>query len=151
VAEPEEVEVFGRRFLVTVTGPDSHRRYAAAIWEPAAGRALTRSPVRGRSPAEVREKAVEVLHTLVGIERVHEQILAVAAELAPGASVDLVEDAQAVRATLAGGWELAVPLAVRRDDATDPHADVEVLRQRIVAHFRAHLRRTRGEAGRPLP
>ncbi|MDR7401998.1 MAG: hypothetical protein QN155_07215 [Armatimonadota bacterium] len=143
MSDPEEVEVFGRRFLVTVTGPDAGRRYAATIWEPAAGRTLTRSPVRGRSAAEVREKVVEVLHTLVGIDRAQEQILAVAAELAPGASVELVEDAQAIRAMLAGGWELAVPLALPRDDVTDPEADIAALRRRIVDHFRAHLRRVR--------
>ncbi len=141
MSETEEVEVFGRRFLVTVTGPDAGRRFSATIWEPAAGRALTRTPVRGRSPAEVREKVAEVLHTLLGIDRVQEQILAVAAELAPGASVDLIEDARAVRATLSGGWELAVPLALPREDVTDPHADIAALRQRIITHFRAHLRR----------
>lgn len=143
MSAPEEMEVFGRQFLVTVTGPDATGRYAATVRESATGRPLTRSPVRGRTAVEVREKAVEVLYTLVGIDRAQEQILAVAADLAPGASVDLIEDAQAVRATVSGGWELAVPLALPRDDVTDPRADWEALRRRIVDHFRSHLRRAR--------
>src|SRR5256885_15435559 len=113
----------------------------------ATGRALTRTPVRGRSAADARDRALEVMHNLLGIEQFHEQVRAVAARLAPGAAVDLTEDAQMLHAEVSGPWALSMPLAVARDDVTDPEADPQVLGQRIEAHFRAHLRRVNGEAG----
>jgi len=137
----ESIVVFGRRFHLEVHGPDQARRYSAVISDPATGATLTRTPVRGRSPDDVRDRALEVLHNLIGIARFQEQILAVAVELAPGATVDLSEDAQAIGAELAGAWELARPLSVPRDDVTDPEADLDALRARIEAHFRQHLRR----------
>lgn len=137
----ESIVVFGRRFHLEVQGPDQARRYSAVISDPATGATLTRTPVRGRSPNDVRDRALEVIHNLIGIARVQEQILAVAGELAPGATVDLSEDAHGIHAELVGSWELAIPLAVARDDVTDPEADLDALRARIEAHFRQHLRR----------
>ena len=137
----EDVIVYGRRFQLTIDGPDAMRRFSAVMIEVATGRVLTRTPVRGRSTADARDRALEVMHNLLGIERFHEQVRAVAARLAPGAAVDLTEDAQMLHAGVSGAWELSVPLVVARDDVTDPDADPQVLRERIEAHFRAHLRR----------
>ncbi len=138
----ESLVVYGREFRLVVEGPDHERRYSAVIRDPVTGRTLTRTPVRGRSPDDVRDRALEVMRNLLGIERFQELVVVVARELAPGAAVDLTEDAQAIRAELGGAWVLAVPLAVPRDDVTDPASDPAVLRARIEAHFRAHLRRT---------
>jgi len=144
VVSSEELIVYGRRFRVAIEGPDAARRYSAVITEIATGRLLTRSPVRGRSPGDARERALEVMHTLLGIERLQEQIVAVAARLAPGAAVALSEDAQAIFADLSGPWRLGAPLAVPRDEVTDPDADTQALRARIEAHFRRHLQRADG-------
>ncbi|OLD57774.1 MAG: hypothetical protein AUI83_04990 [Armatimonadetes bacterium 13_1_40CM_3_65_7] len=140
----EDVIVHGRRFQLTIDGPDAMRRFSAVMIEVDTGRALTRTPVRGRSAADARDRALEVMHNLLGIERFHEQVRAVAARLAPGAAVDLTEDAQMLHAEVSGPWALSMPLAVARDDVTDPEADPQVLGQRIEAHFRAHLRRVNG-------
>lgn len=137
----EELTVHGRRFRLAIEGPDAARRYSAMITDVATGHLLTRSPVRGRSPGDVRDRALEVLHTLLGIERLQEQILAVAAQMAPDAVVALTEGAQAIFADLSGPWRLAVPLAMSRADVTDPDADLHALRARIEAHFRMHLHR----------
>jgi hypothetical protein len=141
VTDPEVLTVHGRRFRVVINGPDSSRRYNAVITVLDSGRLLTRSPVRGRSPADARDRALEVMYTLMGIERLQEQILAVAAEMAPGARVELTEDAQAIRADLSGEWEFTVPLAVARDIVTDPGTDFATLRALIEGHFQTHLRR----------
>ncbi|MGH2398851.1 MAG: hypothetical protein ACRDF6_03320 [bacterium] len=138
----EEIGVFGRRFEVTIDGPDADRRYAATIRDASSGRLLTRNPVRGRSPDDARDRALEVMHNLVSIERLQEAIVAVARELAPGAEVDLTEDAHAIRADLSGAWELAVPFALLRDEVYDPEFDPDAAREQIRAHFAAHLRRT---------
>jgi hypothetical protein len=139
---PEEIVVFGRRFIVTVDGPDADRRYGATIREIGTARLLTRNPVRGRSPDDVRDRALEVIHNLLGIERLQEAIVAVARELAPGAEVDLTEDAHAIRADLSGAWELAIPFALPRDEVYDPEFDPDGARERVRAHFTAHLRRS---------
>jgi hypothetical protein len=140
VTEPEVVTVHGRTFRVVINGPDSSRRYNAVVTVLDSGRLLTRSPVRGRSPADARDRALEVMYTLLGIERLQEQILTVASEVAPGAIVELTEDAQAIRADLSGEWELTAPLAVARDRVTDPGTDFAALRAQIEGHFQVHLR-----------
>ena len=139
--DSEVITVYGRRLRLVINGPDSSRRYNAVVTVLDSGRLLTRSPVRGRSPADARDRALEVIHTLLGIERLHEQILAVAAEMAPGATVELTEDAQAIWADLSGGWELTVPLAVDRDKVIDPGTDFGALRAQIEGHFQIHVRR----------
>lgn len=141
VTDPEVITVYGRRFRLVINGPDGSRRYNAVITALDSGRLLTRSPVRGRSPADARDRALEVMYTLLGIERVHEQILALAAEMAPGATVEITEDAHAIHADLSGGWELTAPLAVARDMVTDPGTDFAALRAQIGGHFHTHLRR----------
>ncbi len=141
MTDPEVITVHGRRFQIVINGPDSSRRYNAVVTVLDSGRLLTRSPVRGRSPADARDRALEVMHTLMGIERLHEQILAVAAEMAPGATVELTEDAQAIWADLSGSWELTAPLAVAREMVTEPGTDFAALRAHIEGHFRIHLHR----------
>lgn len=140
-AVSEELTVHGRRFRLAIEGPDAGRRYSALITDLDSGRLLTRSPVRGRSPGDARDRALEVMHNLLGIERLQEQILAVAAQLAPGADVALTEDARAIFAELSGPWRLTAPIALSRAEVTDPDADLQALRARIEAHVRAHLRR----------
>lgn len=138
----EEVVKFGRRFVLTIDGPDRDRRFSATIHEAATGRILTRTPVRGRSAEDARDRALEVMHNLISIERLQEAIVAVTRELAPGARVELTEDAQAVRAELRGEWELARPFAVPRDEVYDPEFDLEATSARVRAHFAAYLRRS---------
>jgi len=144
----EEVVIFGRCFVLTVEGPDADRRFSAVIRDSASGRVLTRTPVRGRSAADARDRALEVVHNLVGLERLQEVIVEVARELAPGATVEISEDAQAVYADLTGAWELAVPFALPRDDVYDPAFDPEAARALIHAHFAAHLRPGGNKPGR---
>lgn len=136
----DEVTVFGRRFVIAVEGPDADRRYNATIREVATGRLLTRTPVRGRSTADARDRALEVMHNMLGIERLQEIIVDVARELAPGAAVELDEDARTIRADLTGPWALAVSFAIGRDEVYDPDFDPESARTLVREHFLAHLR-----------
>lgn len=138
----EEVELFGRRFLLAIEGPDEDRRFNATIRERSTGRLLTRNPVRGRSAGDARDRALEVMHNLLGVERLQEVILAVAREVAPGAAVDLTEDAQSIRADLTGPWALAVPFALPREEVYEPDFDPDLMRGRVRDHFAAHLRRS---------
>lgn len=138
----EEVELFGRRFRLAIEGPDADRRFSATIEDLATGRVMTRNPVRGRSAEDARDRALEVAHNLLSIERLQEVILAAARELAPGAAVELTEDARAVRADLRGAWSLTVPFIVQRDEVYDPDFDPDLLADRVRDHFAAHLRRT---------
>lgn len=139
---PEDrVTYLDRHFILTCEGPID-RRYEVSIRELPSGRLLTRAPVRGRSPDDANDRAMEVIHTMVGIERLQETILAIAADLAPGAAVELTEDAQAIRADVTGSWRLAVPLAVPRDVVTDPDFDFEAIRDQVRSHFVTHLQAT---------
>lgn len=135
----EEHTVLGRKFSVSIEGPDSLRRFNASVKEITTGRTLTRTPVRGRSVDDARDRALQVMHNLLGIERIQEEVIAVAAELAPGASVELTEDARAIRAELRGPWMLDTPFVVPRDELEEG-PDFESLRRRIRAHFQSHLR-----------
>lgn len=137
----EEIVLHGRRFLLTIEGPDSARRFSANVQEISTGRMLTRNPVRGRSADDVRDRALQVMHNLLGIERIQEEVTAVAAELAPGASVDLTEDANAIHADVSGPWMLDVTFAVPRDELEEG-LDIGGLRSRIREHFQSHLRPT---------
>jgi hypothetical protein len=137
----DEVDVFGRRLRLRIDGPDADRRFSAHIDDLHRGRPLTRTPVRGRSAADARDRALEVAHNLLGIERLQERIVAVTRELAPGAEVELTEDAQGIGADLSGAWELTVPLVIDRDEIYDPAFDLLAAEELIRAHFAAHLRR----------
>lgn len=137
--EHEEHTAFGRRFAITIEGPDGDRRFSATVQETSTGRLLTRTPIRGRSLDDARDRALQVIQNLAGIERIQEEILVVAREVAPGATVDLTEDAHAIRAGLSGPWALDAPFAVSRDELEEG-LDVGSLRQRIREHFQLHLR-----------
>jgi hypothetical protein len=137
----DEVEVLGRRLRLRIEGPDADRRYSAYIEDLLRGRALTRNPVRGRSAADARDRALEVAHNLIGIERLQERIVTITRDLAPGADVALTEDARGIAAYLSGAWELAVPLIIDRDEVYDPTFDLAAAEEMIRAHFAAHLRR----------
>jgi hypothetical protein len=138
----EQFAYLGRRFVLTCEGPIDNRRYEVHIRELPSGRLLTRAPVRGRSPEDAKDRAVEVIHTMLGIERLQDAILDIANELAPGATVELTEDAHAIRAEVSGPWQLIVPLAVSRDVVTDPELDFETVRDQVRAHFITHLQAT---------
>ncbi len=129
----------GRQFVLVCEGPVDGTRYEVSIREAPDGRLLTRAPVRGRSPDDARDRALEVIATMLGIERLQETILAVAAELAPGARVELTENARAIQADVVGTWRLTAPLTVPRDVVMDPDVDLEAIRAQIRAHFLAHL------------
>lgn len=140
----DEVEVFGRRLRLRVEGPDADRRFSAFIDDLSRLRPLTRHPVRGRSRSDARDRALEVAHNLLGIERLQELIVAVAGELAPGARVELTEDARAIGAHLSGPWALAAPLSFERDEIYDAEFDPDAAAEQIRGHFTAHLRRAGG-------
>lgn len=137
----DDVVVFGRRFTIAVEGPDGDRRYNATIREVGSGRALTRNPVRGRSRADAWDRALEVMHNLLGIERLQEIVVEIAREMAPGAGVELEEDARTIQAALSGPWTLDAPLSIDRDEVYDPEFDPERARPLIREHFQVHLRR----------
>ncbi len=137
----EQLRLHGRQFVLTCVGPVEANRYEVHIREMPGGHLLTRAPVRGRNPDDARDRALEVMRTMLGIERLQKEIIMVAAELAPGADVELTEDAHAIYADLTGPWQLSSPLAIPRDDVTDPELEVDVLRARIRDHFLAHVTR----------
>lgn len=144
MASSDDITILGRRLSLHVAGPDDARRFSVSIVDAATGRTLTRTPVRGRSAADARDRALEVAYNLLSIEYFQEQVIAVAADLAPGATVELTEHAHAIMADLTGPWTLAVSLTVPREDVTDPDGNPDDLRARIREHFRTHLQRAGG-------
>jgi hypothetical protein len=136
----EHLEMHGRTFVVAIDGPDADARYSATITEPASGRTLTRTPVRGRSLEDARERAAEVIRNLTAIERLQAEAVAAITELAPGAVIELTEDAEAVRADVSGGWILQSPLSLSRDDITAPDADLEAWAKYVRDFLAAYLR-----------
>lgn len=139
----ESVDVYGRRFVLLIEGPVPHGRYEIRIWEgrrdPLSSQYL-RAPIRGRDVDEARERALEVLHNYVGLDRFRSLAEEVAGLVAPGAEVEVDEDARDVVIRLAGPYTLAVPLAVSRDDVLDPDADEERLRTIVRTHLQAYAR-----------
>ncbi|HEY3248145.1 MAG TPA: hypothetical protein VGK88_07640 [bacterium] len=136
---PEPIEFLGRTFTVVIDGPDADARYSATIIEAATGRMLTKTPVRGRSEDDVRDRAADVIRTLVTIERLSAIVVAVVGELAPGATVELTEDARALHADVRGGWVLSPPLALPREEITDPDADLDAWAKYIRDYLTAYL------------
>lgn len=137
----DDVEVFGRRLRLRIDGPDADRRFSAVIDDVERGRTLTRAPVRGRSAADARDRALEVAHNLVLIERLQDIIAGVARDLAPGGVVELHEDARGISAGLSGPWELTLPLLIERDEIYDEDFDLPAAEEKIRLHFVTHLRR----------
>jgi hypothetical protein len=137
---PEQTEVHGRTFTVVIDGPDADARYSATIIERSTGRTLTRTPVRGRSADDVRARAAEVIRNLTAIEWLQAEAVAAITELAPGAVIELTEDANAVRADVSGGWILQSPLSLSRDEITAPDADLEAWAKYVRDFLAAYLR-----------
>ncbi len=141
---PEHIAMHGRTFTVVIEGPDDAARYSAHITEPATGRTLTRTPVRGRSVEDARETAIDVIRNLVTIERLQAIIISTTASLAPGATVDLTEDVEAIRAEVSGAWMLSRPLALPRSEVTDPDADLDAWAKYIQEFLAIYLRPNAG-------
>lgn len=140
----ESVLVYGRRFVLLVEGPVPAGRYEARVWEGRLvpwRRPYLRTAIRGRDPDEARERALEVLHNSVGLDRFRRLVEDTAAKLTPGARVEVGEDARDVVVTLAGPYTLLVPLAVSRDDVLERDADLDRLRDLVRAHLKAYARR----------
>lgn len=139
----EAVVVLGRRFTLLIEGPVPPGRYEGRVWDGTIlpwRRPYLRAAIRGREPGEVRERALEVLHTYVGLDRFRRLVETIAARVAPGARVEVGEDARDVIVTLAGRYTLLVPLAVARDDVLDRDADVDGLRRLVRGHLQAYVR-----------
>ncbi len=139
----ESVDIFGRRFVLLIQGPVPPGRFEIRIWEGRRGSRsgqYLRAPIRGRDVEEARERALEALHNYVGLDRFRLLVEEVAREVAPGAQVDVAEDARGVVIRLEGRHTLRIPLAVSRDDVLDPMADQDSLRAVVRAHLRAHAR-----------
>ncbi len=137
---PEQIDIHGRVFSVAIDGPDDGARYSATITEAATGRMLTRTPVRGRSLEDVRDRAVDVIRNLTAVERLQSAIIAALRELAPEATVELTEHAAAIQADVVGGWVLSPPLSLPRDQITDPEADLDAWAAYIRDYLAAYLR-----------
>ncbi len=139
----ESVDVRGRRFVLLIEGPVPPGRYEIRLWEgkrtPGGGEYL-RAPIRGRDIEEARERALEVLHNYVGLDWFRLLAEAIAREVAPGAEIEVGEDARDVVIRLRGPYTLTVPLAVSRDDVVDPDADEERLRAIVRTHLQAYAR-----------
>jgi hypothetical protein len=139
----ERVEVFDRRFVLRCSGPVPPGRYEVRIWE---GRRLPwrrpylRAPIRGRSPGEARERALEVLRSHVGLDRFRVMVETVALGVLPGAGVVIGEDAREIVITLTGRHVLEVPLAIPREDVLVQEADLAPLRGLVKAHLEAYAR-----------
>ncbi len=137
----EPVDVFGRRFVLLIEGPVPPGRFEIRIWEGrrgSVGGQYLRAPIRGRDAEEARERALEVLHNYVGLDRFRTLVEEVTREVTPGAQVDVAEDARNVVIRLEGRYTLGVPLAMPRDRVLDPAADQGALQTLVRAHLRAH-------------
>jgi len=136
----EHLDMHGRTFVVVIDGPDDEARYNATITEPASGRTLTRTPVRGRSVEDARARAADVVRNLTSIERLQAEILAAVAVQAPGAVVELTEDARAIHTDVSGGWTLQPPLVLPREEITDPDADLDAWARYVREYVAAYLK-----------
>ncbi len=137
------MNVLGRRFVLLIEGPVPPGRFEIRIWEGRRGSGsgqYLRAPIRGRDVEEARERALEVLHNYVGLDRFRVLVEEVAREVTPGAQVDVSEDARDVVIRLEGRYTLGVPLAVSRDGVLDPEADQDSLRALVRAHLKTHAR-----------
>jgi hypothetical protein len=143
VRRQEAVTVLGRRFVLLIEGPVPPGRHEVRVWEGARRpwrRPYLRAPIRGRDADEARERALAVLHNYVGLDRFRLMVEGVAQRVAPGAAVEVGEDARDVVIRLWGSHRLLVPLAVARDEILDRDAEPERLRGLVQAHFEAYAR-----------
>lgn len=138
----EQVTILDRAFVLLVEGPLPPGRYQVRIWERRRlpwSRPYLRAPIRGRSPQEARERALEVLHTHVGLDRFRLLIEDVARRVVPGAGVEIGERADEIVVTLAGSHSIQVPLVVSRRDVLDGDGP-DRLRGLVRAHFEVYAR-----------
>ncbi|MGH2373575.1 MAG: hypothetical protein ACRDIC_08900 [bacterium] len=137
----ESVDVLGRRFVLLVEGPVPPGRYLIRVWEGRRGlgrRPYLKAPIRGRDAEEARERALEVLHTYVGLEQFRRLVEEIAAQLSPGARVEVTERVREVTIALDGAYILQKPLVLPRDEILDPATSTDRLRAVLRAHFETH-------------
>jgi hypothetical protein len=130
--------VLGRPFALLVEGPRADGRYEIRIWEGTrrrGARPYLRAPIRGRDVDEARERALEVLHNYVGLDQFRVLAEQLAAELLPGAGVEIRENAREV--IVAFGGAAAHTLAVPREAILGPGASAADLRARLRRHLGA--------------
>ncbi|MGQ0550249.1 MAG: hypothetical protein ACT4PY_11350 [Armatimonadota bacterium] len=137
----ETVDVLGRKFVLLVEGPVPPGRYEIRIWEGRRGlgrRPYLKAPIKGRDADEARERALEVLHTYVGLEQFRRLVEKIAAQVAPGSRVEVTERVREVTIALEGPYSLEKPLALPRDEILDPTTSADRLRSVVRAHLEAH-------------
>ncbi len=138
----EPADVLGRPFVLRFEGPIDGR-FDVWIWEGkrrrAGARPYLKAPIRGRDIEEARERALEVLHNHVGLDQFRLLAEEVAAELAPGARVEIREDARQVIVTLAPPYTLHLPLAVPREAILGTNASESGLRMTIRKHLETQI------------
>lgn len=139
----ERADVLGRRFTLRIEGPLPPGRYQVRVWQGRRTpwkRPYLRAPIVGRSPDEARERALEVLYNYVGLDRFRLMVEEIARRAAPGAGVEVGEDAREVTVMLTGLYSLDVPLVVSRGEVLDRGADAERLRGLVRAHLDAYAK-----------
>jgi len=141
VGAEEEVELYGRRFTFRFTPRPELRRVEVEILEGtgSTARPYVRVAVRGRTTADARERAWEVLRARAGLDRYLRVVAQVVGTLAPGTGLSVREDAQTILVEVHGPRRLRVPLALRRQEALDPERSEEDLAALVRAHLEAHF------------
>jgi hypothetical protein len=140
----EPADVLGRRFVLHIEGPAADGRFDIRVWvggRRPASRPYLRAPIRGRDIEEARERALEVLHNYVGLDQFRLLAEGVAAELAPGARVEIRENAREVIVTLSPPYTLRQALAVPRKAILGREASEGDLRTVIRKHLEAQITR----------
>lgn len=137
----EHVDLYGRRFIFRFTPRPGAQRVEVEILEGSGTgpRTYVRTPVRGRTAADARERAWEVLRNYAGLDRYLATVTRVVQVLAPGCTLAVEEDAQMIRVDLRGPRRLRVPLVLAREDALDPERTEEELTSFIRLHLEAYL------------
>ena len=141
----EEVTLYGRRFTFRYVERPDLRRVEVAVLEGSGDgiRPLVPHPVRGRDVTDARERAMTALHNYAGMDRYLGLVRRVAESLAPGARLEVDEDAAEIRVALTGGARrLRTPLTLVREDALDPERTDEELMAFIQAHLEGYLEDT---------
>lgn len=140
----EPADVLGRPFVLRFEGP-TDGRFDVRVWEGkrrrAGSRPYLRAPIRGRDIEEARERALEVLHNYVGLDQFRLLAESVAAELAPGARVEIRENAREVIVTLSPPYTLRQALAVPREAILGREASEAGLRTIVRRHLEAQIAR----------
>lgn len=137
----ESIDVLGRRFVLVVEGPVPPGRYEIRIWEGRrrfGARPYLKAPIKGRDADEARERAIEVLHTYVGLEQFRRLVEEIAAQVAPGSRVEVTETVREVTIVLGGRYSLQKPLVLPRDEVLDPSTSSDHLRGVVRTHLQAH-------------